>query len=74
MIAIQQPPPQYPPTGPNPMQHIMQILMKLIMMMMMQFRGGGGGLSSPYGNQGGYGQQNPSPFNFFGGGNSNFLV
>lgn len=66
--------PNYPgPRQNSSMYLMMQIMMKLTQMMMTQFQGGGG-FSSPYGNPGGYAPQNPSPYNFYGGAGSNFLV
>ena len=53
------------------MQAMLQIIMQLMQMMMSQFQGGGGGYQpgcNPFGSPGGYGPQQPSPFNYYGGG------
>ena len=74
MAQIQSPGPGQPRlprgTGFNPMQAIMQIISQLMQVMMSQFQGGGiqQPYSNPFGNPGGYGPQQPSPFNYYGGG------
>lgn len=65
-----QPRPTPPIGGGNPLQGILQIIMQLMQIMMSQFQGGGGYQpgGNPFGTPGGYGPQQPSPFNYYGGG------